>query len=89
MPPASAICAENLVLRKQLAAYIERGIKPKRLDHAGRVSLSMLSRIFSWREAIVTVRHQRSSVGTDSAGESFGAGRGGSAADCVGPRFLS
>jgi transposase InsO family protein len=54
--PASAIRAENLVLRKQLAAYIERGIKPKRLDHAGRVSLSMLSRLFSWRDAIVIVR---------------------------------
>src|SRR5215471_18021490 len=29
--PASAIRAENLVLRKQLAAYIERGVKPRRL----------------------------------------------------------
>ncbi len=53
---ASAIRAENLALRKQLAAYIERGIKPRRLDHAGRVSLSILSRLFSWREAIVIVR---------------------------------
>jgi len=54
--PASAIRAENLALRKQLAAYIERGIKPRRLDHAGRVSLSVLSRLFSWRDAIVIVR---------------------------------
>ena len=45
--PASAIRAENLVLRKQLAAYVERGIKPRRLDHAGRVSLAVLSRLFS------------------------------------------
>jgi hypothetical protein len=51
--PASAIRAENLALRRQLAAYIERGIKPKRLDHAGHVSLAVLSRLFSWREAIV------------------------------------
>src|SRR5437016_14197689 len=29
-----AIRAENLVLRKQLARYIERGIKPRRVDHA-------------------------------------------------------
>jgi len=43
-------------LRKQLAAYIERGIKPQRLDHAGRVSLAVLSRLFSWRDAIVMVR---------------------------------
>jgi hypothetical protein len=27
--PASAIRAENLALRKQLAAYRERGIKPR------------------------------------------------------------
>jgi len=45
-----------LVLRKQLAAYIERGIKPQRLDHAGRVSLAVLPRLFSWRDAIVMVR---------------------------------
>ena len=54
--PASAIRAENLVLRKQLAAYIERGIKPRRLDHAGRVSLALLARLFSWRDSIVIVR---------------------------------
>ena len=45
-----------MVLRKQLAAYIERGIKPQRLDHAGRVSFAVLSRLFSWRDAIVMVR---------------------------------
>jgi len=54
--PARAIRAENLALRKQLAAYIERGIKPRRLDHAGRVSLAVLSRLFSWRGAILIVR---------------------------------
>jgi hypothetical protein len=54
--PASAIRAENLALRKQLAAYIERGIRPRQLDHAGRVSLSVLARLFSWRDAIVIVR---------------------------------
>ena len=54
--PASAIRAENLALRKQLAGYIERGIKPRRLDHGGRVSLSVLSRLFSWRDAIVIAR---------------------------------
>jgi transposase InsO family protein len=54
--PASAIRAENLALRKQLAAYIERGIKPRRLGQADRVSLSVLSRLFNWRDAIVIVR---------------------------------
>ena len=54
--PASEIRAENLVLRKQLAAYIERGIRPRRLDHAGRVSLAVLSRLCSRRAALVNVR---------------------------------
>jgi hypothetical protein len=54
--PASAIRAENLVLRKQLARDIERGIKPQRADHATRVSLALLTRMFDWRAAVVTVR---------------------------------
>jgi len=53
---ASDIRAENLSLRKQLAAYIERGIRSRQLDHAGRVSLSVLTRLFGWRDAIVIVR---------------------------------
>jgi putative transposase len=53
---ASAIRAENLALRRQLAAYIERGIRPRQLDHAGRVSLSVLSRLFYWHDGIVIVR---------------------------------
>jgi hypothetical protein len=52
---ASAIRAGNLGLRKHLAAYIERGVKPGRLDHAGRVSLSVLSRLFNWRDVIAIV----------------------------------
>src|ERR1700751_1277306 len=54
--PSSAICAENLVLRKQLASYIERGIKPRRLDHATRVSLALFTRMFDWRASVVNVR---------------------------------
>ena len=53
---SSAIRAENLVLRRQLARYIERGIKPRRVDHEARVSLSVFSRLFNWRDAIVIVR---------------------------------
>jgi putative transposase len=51
-----AIRAENLVLRKRLASYIERGIKPRRVDHATRVSLALFSRLFDWRDAVVIVR---------------------------------
>ena len=53
---SSAIRAENLVLRKQLASYIERGIKPRRVDHATRVSLALFTRLFDWRDAVVIVR---------------------------------
>ena len=53
---SKAIRAENLVLRKQLASYIERGIKPRRVDHATRVSLALFTRMFDWRAAVVNVR---------------------------------
>jgi hypothetical protein len=52
---SGAIRAENLVLRRQLVQYLERGIKPRRVDHATRVSLSEFSRLFNWRDAIVIV----------------------------------
>jgi transposase InsO family protein len=53
---SSAIRAENLVLRKQLARHIERGIKPRRVDHATRVSLALFTRLFDWRDAVVNVQ---------------------------------
>ena len=53
---SSAIRAENLVFRRQLARYIERDIKPRRVDHATRASLALLSRLFDWRDAVVIVR---------------------------------
>jgi putative transposase len=54
--PSGAIRAENLVLRRQLARYIERGIKPRRVDHATRVSLALFTRLFDWRDTVVNVR---------------------------------
>ena len=48
--------AENLFLRRQLALYVERGIKPRRIDSVTRISLAILSRLFIWREALVVVR---------------------------------
>ena len=47
---------ENLFLRRQLALYIERGVKPRRLDVATRVSLVVLSKRFDWRNALVVVQ---------------------------------
>src|ERR1700675_3290705 len=48
--------AENLFLRRQLALYKERGIKPRRIDAGTRMSLVFLSRLFDWRDALVVVR---------------------------------
>src|SRR5271167_5285987 len=51
-----ATAAEILVLRRQIALYKERGIKPRRIDSVTRISLALLSRFFDWREALVVVR---------------------------------
>jgi len=48
--------AENLFLRRQLALYIERGVRPQRIDAATRVSLAVLARLFDWRGALVVVQ---------------------------------
>lgn len=50
------LAAENLFLRKQLAAYVERKVRPKRTDNATRVALVMLSRFVAWRDLLVIVR---------------------------------
>jgi transposase InsO family protein len=50
--------AEVLFLRRQLALYVERGVKRRRIDAATRVSLALLSRLFAWRSALVVVRPQ-------------------------------
>src|SRR6202140_1084990 len=51
-----ALGTENLILRKQLARYLERGIKPQRVDHATRVSLALFTRLFDWHDTVVIVR---------------------------------
>jgi putative transposase len=54
--PASALAAENLFLRKQLAQYQERQTKPRRANDATRMALVWLSRFFDWRKALVIVQ---------------------------------
>jgi putative transposase len=51
-----SIKAEILFLRHQLALYIERGVKPRRIDLVTRIGLTLLSRCFNWRDALVVVR---------------------------------
>jgi len=50
-----ATAAEILVLRRQLALYKERAIKPRRIDRVTRISLALFSRFFNWRGALVVV----------------------------------
>src|SRR5712691_4066900 len=52
----SALAAENLFLRKQLALFQERQVKPHRADDATRWILAILSRWFDWRGALVVVQ---------------------------------
>ena len=54
--PAPALAAENLFLRKQLAQYQERQVKPRRVDDATRIALVWLSRFFNWKSALVIVQ---------------------------------
>ena len=54
--PSRSLAAENLFLRKQLALFQERQIKPRRADDATRATLVWLSRAFDWRDALVVVK---------------------------------
>ena len=54
--PRRSVEAENPFLRRELALYQERGIKPRRVDAATRVSLALLFWLFDWRDAPVVVR---------------------------------
>src|SRR6266849_4569251 len=52
----SAVSAEILFLRKQLAFYQEHQIRPRRLSDSARFSLVFWSRLFDWKEALVIVK---------------------------------
>jgi hypothetical protein len=54
----SSLAAENLFLRKQLAFYQERKIKPRRTSHQSRLTLVWLGRWFNWRSALTVVTHK-------------------------------
>jgi hypothetical protein len=51
-----ALKPENLFLRKQLALYLEREVRPRRADDATRLSLVLLSTLFAWKQPLVIVR---------------------------------
>ena len=50
------LTAENLFLRKQLALLQERKVRPRRADDSTRWMMATLSRMFSWRDALVCVQ---------------------------------
>ena len=52
----TALAAENLFLRKQLALYQERRVAPRRATAATRLALTWLSAWFDWRQALVIVQ---------------------------------
>jgi transposase InsO family protein len=56
--PPTALAAETLFLRKQLALYQERSVKPARTTDATRITLTWLTRWFDWRQALVIVQPQ-------------------------------
>jgi putative transposase len=52
----TALAAENLFLRKQLALYQERQVTPRRATDAIRLALLWLGRWFDWRQALAVVQ---------------------------------
>jgi transposase InsO family protein len=52
----TVLAAENLFLRKQLALYQERKVKPRRVHNATRLTLVWLGRWFNWRQALAIVQ---------------------------------
>ena len=69
----AALKAENIFLRKQLALYLKREVKPRRATDATRLSMVLFSRFFAWQNALVIVKPEtflswhRRSVGTRGA----------------------
>ena len=54
--PRVVLTAENLFLRKQLALFQERKVRPRRADDSTRWMMATLSRVFRWRDALVNVK---------------------------------
>jgi putative transposase len=52
----TALSAEVLFLRKQLAFYEERQVQPRRLNDSARFSLILWFRLFHWKDAMIIVK---------------------------------
>ena len=73
--PSPALAAENLFLRKQLALYQERQIKPRRATNATRLALVWLARWFDWRQALPLCNRRRLSAGIVRGSDCSGGGQ--------------
>ena len=54
--PSPRLAAENLFLRKQLALYQERQVKPRRATNATRMALVWLGQWVDWRRVLSIVK---------------------------------
>src|SRR5260370_38888998 len=52
----SALSAEVLFLRKQLAFYEERETQPRRLNNSARLSRVVWSQLFHWKSPLLIVK---------------------------------
>lgn len=52
----AALVAENLFLRKRLALFQERKVRPRKASRTTKLSLIVLARLFHWQDALVLVR---------------------------------
>ncbi len=50
------LAAENLFLRKQLALFQEREVKPRKANDSTRWMMATLGRMFEWRDALWNVK---------------------------------
>jgi putative transposase len=54
--PSPRLAAENLFLRKQLALYQERHVRPRRTTDVTRIAMIWLGRWFDWRQALAVIQ---------------------------------
>lgn len=54
--PQARLAARCLVVEKELALYVERKVKPRRFDDAGRITLALLSTFADVKEVLVAVK---------------------------------
>lgn len=68
------LAAEHLFLKKQLALYMEREVKPRRADDATRITLVALSWLIEWRCLLTVVSRIRSFDGIERPSSCGGGG---------------